>query len=215
MGPTSQHLFDRLIRLVRVDRLAALVQKTGKGGGERRIAAPLLLNQLRQALADVRHPVLELGNGLLPDGVSLRAVAEEGLKHLDQLRGVGQVGVERHTPVLPQDGALGGLEEDVVARVAGRGLALDLRGQVVVDILDLSLAVHEAEVVEQCAVNDDTSVSSRADGVFGHEGSATLTGAVFEEGLAGGAYRGFVDDAELGELVEGGLVEFDGLVRRS
>lgn len=191
-----------------------LSRKPAKAVVKAGLLVPLLLDQLRQALADVGHPVLELGDGLLPGGVLLRAVGEEGLERLDQLRGVDQVGVERHAPVPPQDGAQGRLEEDVAARVAGRELALDFRGQVVVDVLDLPLAVHEAEVVEQCAVNDDTFVSPRADGVFGHEGPATLTGNVLEEGLESGAYRGFVGDAELGELVEDGVVEFDGLVRR-
>lgn len=208
----DQHLFDRLLRQIRVDRLTALAQKTGKGGGERRIAAPLLLDQLRQALADIGHPVLELGDGLLPGGVLLRAEGEEGLERLDQLRGVGQVGVERHAPVLPEDGTLGRLEEDIVARVAGRELALDLRGQVVVDILGFPVAVGEAEIVDQGAVDDDAFVTPRADGMFEHEGPAALTGAVFEEGLEGGTHRGFVGDAKLGELVEGGVVGFDGLV---
>ena len=45
-----------------------------------------------------------------------------------------------------------------------------------------------------------------------HEGPAALAGAGFEQGLEGGAHRGFVGDAEAGELVERGVVGFDGLV---
>lgn len=104
------------------------------------------------------------------------------------------------------------LEEDVVARVTGRAHALDLHGQVVVNILGFPVAVSEAEIVDQRAVDDDALVAPRADGVFGHEGPATLAGAVFEEGLEGGAHRGFVGDAELCELVEGDAVGFYGLV---
>ena len=167
---------------------------------------------MRQAQADVGHPVLELGDRLLPGGVLLGSVGEEGPERLDQLRRVGQVGVECHALVLPQDGALGRLEEDIVARIAGRELAFDLRGQVVVDVLGLPVAVGEAEVVDQRAVDDDAFVAPRAEGVFGHEGPAALTGAVFEEGLECGAHRGFVGNAELGELVEGGVVGLDGLV---
>ena len=141
----DQHLLDRFFRQIRVDRLAAFVQKSGKGRGEGRIAAPLLPDQLCQALADVRHPLLELRDRLLPGGVLLRTVAEEGLQRLDQVRRVGQVGVKDQAPVLPQDGAPGRLEEDVVARVAGRELALDLRRQVVVDVLGFPVAVGEAE----------------------------------------------------------------------
>ena len=168
----DQHLFDRLLRQIQVDGLAALVQKTGKGGGEGRIAASHLL---------------------------------------DQLRGVGQVCVESHVPVSPEDGALGRLEEDVVGRVAGRELAIDLRGQVVVDILGFPVAVGEAETVDQGDVDDEAFVTPRAYCVFGYEGPATLAGAVFEEGLEGGAYRGFVGDAELGELAEGAVAGFHGL----
>ena len=35
-----------------------------------------------------------------------------------QLCGIGQVGIKRLLIVLPQDGAVGGLEQDVVAGVA-------------------------------------------------------------------------------------------------
>ena len=70
----------------------------------------------------------------------------------------------------------------------------------------------EAEVVDQGAVDNDAFVAPRADGVFGHEGPAALAGAVFEKGLEGGAHGCFVGDAELGELVEGGVVGFDWLV---
>ena len=150
--------------------------------------------------------LLELRDRLLPGGVLLRAVGEEGLQRLNQGRGVGQVGVKDQTPVLPQDGALRRLEKDVVARVAGRELALDLRRQVVVDVLGLPVAVGEAEIVDEGAVNDDAFVAPRAEGVFGHEGPAALAGAVFEEGLERGAHRGFVGDAEPGEPVKGGVV---------
>ena len=69
------------------------------------------------------------------------------------------------------------------------------------------------KVVDEGAVDDDAFVAPRAEGVFGHEGPAALTGAVFEEGLERGAHRGFVGDAEPGELVERGVVGLDGLVR--
>ena len=71
----------------------------------------------------------------------------------------------------------------------------------------------EAEVVDQGAVVDDAFVVPRAYCVFGYEGPAALAGAVFEEGLEGGTYGGFVGNAELGELVKGCVVRFDGLVR--
>ena len=43
-------------------------------------------------------------------------------------------------------------------------------------------------------------------------GPAGLAGAVLEEGLESGAHGGLVGDAEVGELVERGVVGFDGFV---
>ena len=45
----DQHLLDRGLCQVRVDRLVALVQKLGEGCGEGAVAFPLLLDQLGQA----------------------------------------------------------------------------------------------------------------------------------------------------------------------
>ena len=80
------------------------------------------------------------------------------------------------------------------------------------DVLGLAVAVGEVEVVDQGGVDDDAFVGARVDGVCGHEGPAELACAVFEEGLEGGADGGLVGDVEVGELVEGGVVVFDGLV---
>ena len=80
------------------------------------------------------------------------------------------------------------------------------------DVLGLPVAVREVEVVDQGAIDDDAFVGARVDGVCGHEGPADLAGAVFEEGLEGGADGGLVGDVEVGEAVEGGVVRVDGLV---
>ena len=208
----DQHLLDRGLGQVWVDRLAALVEKAGERGRENTVVLPFLLDQFGQPLADVGHPVLELGDGLLPGGVLLRAVGKEGVEGFDELGGVGEVVVEDHAPVLPQNRSFGGLEEDVVARVAGGEFALDFGGQVVVDVFGFPVAVREAEVVDEGAVDDDALAAAGVDGVFGHEGPAGLAGAVLEEGLEGGANGGFVGDAKAGELVEGGVVGFDGFV---
>ena len=55
-------------------------------------------------------------------------------------------------------------------------------------------------------------LARRVDGVLGHEGPAELAGAVFEQGLEGGADGGLAGDVEVGEAAEGGVVVFDGLV---
>ena len=51
---------------------------------------------------------------------------KEGFEGMYQLRRVGQVGIKRLLIVLPKDGAVWGLEEDVVAGVACRKLAKHL-----------------------------------------------------------------------------------------
>ena len=207
----NQHLLDRGLGQVGIDRLAAFFKELGEGGDKAAIGLPLILDQLRQAAPDVGHFVFELGDCLLPGGVLLRAVAEEGLERLDQLGRFGQVGVQRQALVLPEDGALRRLEEDVVARVAGLELALDFRGQVVVNILGLPIAVRQLEIVDQRAVHDD-ALAAGVERELRHEGPAGLAGAGFEEGLEGGAHGGFVGDGEAGEPVEGGVVGFDGAV---
>ena len=71
------------------------------------------------------------------------------------------------------------LAEDVFARVPGDELALDFPGQVVVDIFGLPEAVGEVEVVDERAIDDDALIAAAGvDGVFGHESSADLAGAV-------------------------------------
>ena len=208
----DQHLLDRGLGQVWVDRLAALVEKAGERGRENTVVLPFLLDQFGQPLADVGHPVLELGDGLLPGGVLLRAVGKEGVEGFDELGGVGEVVVEDHAPVLPQNRPFRRLEEDVVARVAGGEFALDFGGQVVVDIFGFPVAVREAEVVDEGAVDDDALAAAGVDGVLGHEGPAGLAAAVLEESLESGAHGGLVGDAEVGELVERGVVGFDGFV---
>ena len=187
-------------------------KNSAKAALKLRLLMPLALDQLCQPVADVGDPLLELRDRLFPGGVLLRAVGAEGLQRFDQLRGVGQVGVEGQASVLPQHRPLRRLEEDIVARVAGLELALDLGGQVVVNVLGLPVAVRQPEIVDQRAVGDDALAASGVERELRHEGPAALAGAGFEEGLEGGAHRGFVGDAEAGELVERGVVGLDGLV---
>ena len=52
-----------------------------------------------------------------------------------------------------------------------------------------------------------------ADFPFGDEGPVVLAGAVIEQALESGADGGFVGDAEVVELAQGGVVILDRLVR--
>ena len=128
------------------------------------------------------------------------------MQSFDQRSRFRQVGIQSQPSILPQHRTLRRLEEDVVARVAGRELALDLGGQVVVNVLCLPVAVRQPEIVDKRAVDDDALVALRADGEFRHQRPAALAGAVFKQRLESGAHRSFVLDAEPCELLQRGVV---------
>ena len=107
-----------------------------------------------------------------------------------------RVGVKSEAVVLPEHGAVRGLAEDVVARVAGDEFALDFEGEVVVLVFGLPIAVNEMEVDDEGAVDDEAFAVAVVDGVLGYEGPAGLAGAVFEERLEDSADSGFVRHGE-------------------
>ena len=72
-----------------------------------------------------------------------------------QLRRIGQIGIEPLLIVLPQDGTVWSLEEDVVAGVACFKLAEHFGRQVVVDILRLPITVGQLESVNERTINDN------------------------------------------------------------
>jgi hypothetical protein len=86
-------------------------------------------------------------------------------------------------------------------------------GQVVVAVFGFPKAVGEAEVVQQRAVYTQGMLARAADFPFGNEGPVVLAGAVVEQALESGADGGFVGDAEVVELAQGGVVILDRLMR--
>ena len=86
-------------------------------------------------------------------------------------------------------------------------------GQVVVAVFGFPKAVGEAEVVQQRAVYTQGMLARAADFPFGDEGPVVLAGAVVEQALESGADGGFVGDAEVVELAQGGVVILDRLMR--
>ena len=190
----DQHLLDRGLCQVRVDRLAAFVQKFGERGGEGVVAFPLLLDQLGQALADVRDPVLELGDGLLPRRILLRPVAEEHLQRLDQLPRVRQIRVQRQPPVLPQHRPPRRLKQDIVARVSRRKLALHLRRQIVVNVLRLPAPVRQPEIVHQRPVHHNPPAPPRTHPKLRHQRPPTLPRAMPQQRLKRRPHRRLMRD---------------------
>ena len=65
---------------------------------------------------------------------------------------------------------------------------------------------------EQHADHNDAFVAPRAEGKLRHQCPHALPHAELEEALEGGMHDGCVGDADLNELVEGGVVGFDGAV---
>ena len=117
---------------------------------------------------------------------------------------------------LVEDGALGVLEDDVVARIAFVHLALDFAVQVVVFVLGLPVAVGKVEGVEESAVYDVSSCCGHGsfNAEFGDESEFEFASAGGEQVLKGAADGHLVVDVELAELVESGVVVLDGGVGR-
>ena len=105
-----------------------------------------------------------------------------------------------------------GLEEDIVARVTGLKLLLHLGWQVVVDVLRLPIAVRQPKIVNQRTVDDNPFVMIDGHRMFRHQGPVKLPRAVLKQGLKRGADGSLVRNAEAVELIERGVVVFDGFV---
>ena len=114
----DQHLLNRRFGEVGVDRLTALRIKIFKRGGKVEVGSPFILDQGCQALSKRGHLVFELCNRLLPFGVFLRTVRKEGFEDLYQLHRIIQIDIKCLLTILPKDGTLWGLKQDVVAGVA-------------------------------------------------------------------------------------------------
>jgi len=83
------------------------------------------------------------------------AVGKEHTKSLDETLRPGDVIIEDLVGVLPDDDAVGSLEEDVVLGVSGGKLLLDLLVQVVGGVFRFPVAVWELECIHESAVNNN------------------------------------------------------------
>ena len=128
---------------------------------------------------------------------------------------MGSFRQERRRASLVEDGALGGLEDDVVAGIAARKLAFDFFGEVVLFVLGFPVAVGKVVEVHEGAVHDDGGAGT-LDAVFGNESELGpgLASAFVEQILKGAADGAFVVEVQLAELMERVVVGLDGGVRR-
>jgi len=92
---------------------------------------------------------------------------------------------------------------------------LDFLGDFVVEVVGGVFGFPEAaavvELVAEGGVGAD-GVGIDLDGLFGDEGPLEGLGGGFEEGLEGGSEGEFVGDVEVVEVLEGGVVGFEGFV---
>ena len=103
---------------------------------------------LGDAVGDVGDLLGEAGDGGLPvDFVGLTVLEEEG-EDFEELFGLVNGCIEGDAVVLIEDGAGGGLEEDVGEGVAFGDLLLDLGLQVVGGVFGFPEAVDEGEVID-------------------------------------------------------------------
>ena len=208
----DEHFLDGLVAEVGVEGGAAEGGKVGEGSDKGGVGLALGVNDLLEAAAQVGDLLLEVGDGLVPFLVDGLGVGEELVDDLGQVFGIGEIGVEGGLAVLEQEGAVGGLEEDVGIGVALVELAADFGFQVIVGVLGLPVTVDAPEGVAEGGVHDDAVAAAALHGIFGFEGPATLAGGGAEEvekRLADGSFAG---DAVLVELSECGVIGLDELV---
>jgi len=191
---------------------AAEGSKVGEGGNKGGVDLALGVNDLLEAAAEVGNLLLEVGDGLVPFLVDRLGVGEELVDDLDEVFGIGEIGVEGGLAVLEQEGAVGGLEEDVAVGVALVELAADFGFQVVVGVLGFPVAVDAPEGVAEGGIHNDAVAVAALHGEFGFKGPAALAGGGAEEVKEGLADGGFPGDVVLVELSEGGVVSLDELV---
>ena len=208
----DQHLLNGGFGEIGIDRLTAFRMKILKRGGKVGVDIPFILDQGCQAASECRHFVFELCNRLLPFGVFLRTVGKEGFENPYQLHWVIQIDIKRLLTVLPKDGALRGLEKDVVAGVACCKLPLDLDWQVVVDILRFPITVRQLEIIDQRTINDNPPVSMDGYRMLRHQGQVKLPCTVFKQRLKCRSDSGLVRNAKPVKLLDCGVVGFDRFV---
>src|SRR5260370_7805873 len=155
----------------------------------------------------------KLAYGLFPLLDVGRVVVEEVVDDMDEVIGLGSVLVGDAGSGLVEDGALGGLKDDVVAGVAFVEFGFDFAVKVVFFVLGLPVPVREVELVEQSSVHAYGRVFS-FDFKFGDEGKLEFASAGGKQVLEGAADGHLMVDVKLTELEQGGMVVLDPGMRR-
>ena len=108
-----------------------------------------------------------------------------------------------------ENGAAGGLEEDVGERVAGLGFFADLGCKVVSFILGFPKAVNKGKSIDESAVGAEGLLASAFELILFNEVPAIGAGAVLKQVGEGGASVAFGSMAFRPEAGEGSVVALD------
>ena len=122
----DEHLFDGFVFEVGIDGLAAEVGEGGKALDEGALVFALVLDQLHCAAGDVGDALGELAYGAVPTVVVGLTPLKEEAEDFDEFLRVLDGVVEGDATVLEEQGAVGALEEDVGAGIAGVEFLLHL-----------------------------------------------------------------------------------------
>ena len=114
----DQHALDGIFGEIGIDGLTAEGVEVVEAADEGGIAAALFVDDLLDGGGEFGDAVGEFGDGLFPLLDVGSFVVEEMVDDLDQVVRVGDVEVGDAGPGLVEDGAVGGLKDDVVAGVA-------------------------------------------------------------------------------------------------
>ena len=164
-----QHALDGFFREIGIDGLPAKGVEVVEAADECRIPAAFFIDSFLDGGGQLRNALREIRDRLLPLLNVGSLVVEELIDDLDEGFGAGDVFVEDARAALIENGAFGGLKDDVVARIALVELELDFLGEVVLFVFGFPIAVRQVVEVDQCSVDDDGRTTGSLDPVFGDE----------------------------------------------
>ena len=154
-----QHLIDRALAQVRIERRLAQIKEGCEGGLELRIILMSPGDAVGQPLRQVGHPFLELGDRLFKVLVFRLVVFVKLVEQISDLLLIGQVCFKDLLLALEEDCLFSVFKYRVSERVAELGLLLNLDAQIVAGILRFPEAPMQVEEITQGSIRDDRLTS--------------------------------------------------------
>lgn len=149
----DEHLFYGFVFEVGVDGFAAEVGEGGEAFDEGGVGFAFAFDEVHCAFGDLWDALGEFADGAVPVFLVRLAVFEEETEDVNELCGIGDVGVQLDASVLYKDGAGGGLEEDVGAGVVEGELLFHFDAEVIFGVFGFPVSAGKVESVEQGGVN--------------------------------------------------------------